>query len=96
MWQTVNSDDDDEIEGDNASTTDTSGSETLKSKKEKKEKKKKKKEHKSKHKKHKSKRDKVKGAVDQNEYGAYGIIKEDSFFHKQRHDSISCFLLIEP
>mmetsp|Transcript_14717 Transcript_14717/g.22199 ORF Transcript_14717/g.22199 Transcript_14717/m.22199 type:complete len:283 (+) Transcript_14717:131-979(+) len=98
MWQTVDSDqssvndsgsDSEGSYSERSRSQESSGSSERghrsKSKKDKKEKKKKK-DKKHKHKKHKHKKDKKesKGAIDQNEYGAYGIIKEEHFFQKQR------------
>jgi hypothetical protein len=54
----------------------------MQDKKEKKSKKHKK--EKKEHKKKKEKRIAVEGAIDQNEFGKFGIIREDHYFQKQR------------
>lgn len=89
QWETVNSDD--ETISESSSSDDTvSDKDKINKKKKRKEDKKKKKE-KKKHKKHKkSSKEKKRDsetkqlAVDQNNFGKYGIIKEEHYFQKQR------------
>lgn len=64
--------------------SDTDSSNEHESKKSKKSKKKKSKKEKKSHKKHKSDRTAVKTAVDQNEFGKYGIVRIEDYYAKQR------------
>lgn len=94
MWQTVGSDDDSGvIDGviqefsDKSSESISDEAEKAKGRKQKKDnvkEKKHKKEKKKKKDKKQKKNKESKHAVDQNEYGKYGIIREEDFFRKQR------------